>query len=130
MRARSTLVFALLLLVCGAMFFFALGERPLWDVDEAMHAETSKDILLHGDWIVPKVNGEPFYDKPIFYNWLGAICMAVFGILTEPLAERFELLVVDRRIDIRVDQGVDAGVKAVHLSPLHLGELLLDAASQ
>ena len=44
-----------------------------------MHAATSKDMVLSGDWITPTVNGEPFFDKPAFHNWLVALAFVVFG---------------------------------------------------
>jgi 4-amino-4-deoxy-L-arabinose transferase-like glycosyltransferase len=44
-----------------------------------MHAATSKDMVLTGDWITPTVNGEPFFDKPAFHNWLIALSFLVFG---------------------------------------------------
>ena len=70
---------ALLTVGCGLLFFFELGARPLWDVDEGMHAATSKEILASGDWVTPTFNGEVFYDKPILFNWLVAISMGVLG---------------------------------------------------
>ena len=35
------------------LFFFRLGERPLWDIDEGMHAATSKVMVETGDWLTP-----------------------------------------------------------------------------
>ena len=68
-----------LVLLCLVLFFLFLGNRPLWDVDEGMHAATSKDMILSGDWITPQLNGENFYDKPVLFNWLVAISFLVFG---------------------------------------------------
>ena len=65
--------------LCLMLFFFRLGARPLWDIDEGMHAVTSKEMILSEDWITPTFNGEPFYDKPVFYNWLVALAFLVFG---------------------------------------------------
>ena len=69
----------ILILLCLILFFFRLGARPLWDIDEGMHAATSKEMILSGDWVTPKFNGEPFYDKPIFHNWLVALAFVVLG---------------------------------------------------
>jgi len=65
--------------LCLFLFCFGLHSRVLWDVDEGMHAVMSKNILLNGDWVTPTFNGENFYDKPILFNWLGAICFLLFG---------------------------------------------------
>jgi hypothetical protein len=35
-----------LLCLCLTMSFYRLGARPLWDVDEGMHAVTSKEMVL------------------------------------------------------------------------------------
>jgi 4-amino-4-deoxy-L-arabinose transferase-like glycosyltransferase len=69
----------ILLLLCLVMFFFSLGSRPLWDTDEGMHAATSKDMVTSGDWITPRLNGEPFHDKPALFNWMVALSFLVFG---------------------------------------------------
>ncbi len=66
-------------LLCAVVFFFRLGDRPLWDVDEGMHAATSKDMVLTGDWVTPRVNGENFYDKTAFFNWLAALSFLGLG---------------------------------------------------
>jgi 4-amino-4-deoxy-L-arabinose transferase-like glycosyltransferase len=68
-----------LILLCLVVFFFRLGARPLWDIDEGMHAATSKDMILTGDWITPTLNGENFYDKPVLHNWFIAIAFLLFG---------------------------------------------------
>jgi len=44
-----------------------------------MHAVTSKEMVLSGDWITTTFNGENFYDKPILYNWIAAIAFLIFG---------------------------------------------------
>ncbi len=59
--------------------FFVWGVPPLWDGDEGMHAATSKDMVLSGDWITPTLNGEKFYDKPVLYNWFVSLSFLVFG---------------------------------------------------
>ena len=78
-RQREMVYLAILVLLCLVLFFLFLGNRPLWDVDEGMHAATSKDMILSGDWITPQLNGENFYDKPVLFNWLVAISLLVFG---------------------------------------------------
>jgi 4-amino-4-deoxy-L-arabinose transferase-like glycosyltransferase len=68
-----------LLALCLILFFFSLGDRALWDIDEGMHAATSKDMVLSGDWLTPQYNGEKFYDKPPLHNWLVAVSFLMFG---------------------------------------------------
>jgi len=73
-------VFILILVtLCLLLFFFRLGARPLWDVDEGMHATTSKEMIISGDWITTTFNGENFYDKPILHNWFISLSFLIFG---------------------------------------------------
>ncbi len=65
--------------LCLLLFFSMLGDRPLWDIDEGMHAHTSKEMVLTGDWVTPTMNGERFYDKPPLFNWLVSLAFLVFG---------------------------------------------------
>jgi 4-amino-4-deoxy-L-arabinose transferase-like glycosyltransferase len=78
-RNKEILLIFLLLLLCFILFFLHLGARPLWDTDEGMHASTSKDMVLSGDWITPTFNGENFYDKPVLHNWFVSLSFLIFG---------------------------------------------------
>ena len=98
-----------LLALCFFMFLFGAGQRPLWDTDEGMHAETSKEMVESGDWIVPHFNGEPFYDKPPLFTWLVALSFKLLGFnelaarlpaaltwVAQPVESRWRPLVVTR----------------------------------
>ena len=76
---KETLFVITLIITCLILFFFGLGDIPIKDIDEAMHATTSKDMVLSGDWVTPRFNGENFYDKTPLYNWLAAISFLLFG---------------------------------------------------
>ncbi|MGE5173730.1 MAG: ArnT family glycosyltransferase [Betaproteobacteria bacterium] len=78
-RKQDYLNLFILFILCAVLFFFRLGDRPLWDVDEGMHAATSKDMVLTGDWVTPRVNGENFYDKTPLFNWFAALSFMAFG---------------------------------------------------
>jgi 4-amino-4-deoxy-L-arabinose transferase-like glycosyltransferase len=70
---------AILLVVCAVTFFFGLGGLPILDRDEGLHAVTSKEMVLTGDWVTTKFNGRNFYDKPVFFNWLVALSFKALG---------------------------------------------------
>ena len=78
-KKQDVVFLSILIALCIILFFTLLGNRPLWDVDEGMHAATSKDMILSGDWITPQFNGKNFYDKPVLFNWLAAISFLLFG---------------------------------------------------
>ncbi len=81
---KETLFVITLIVTCWILFFFGLGDIPIKDIDEAMHATTSKDMVLSGDWVTPRFNGENFYDKTPLYNWLAAISFLIFGFTSLP----------------------------------------------
>ncbi|HXX56782.1 MAG TPA: glycosyltransferase family 39 protein [Thermodesulfovibrionales bacterium] len=73
-------IFLLVIVLGLALSFFRLGSVTLFDVDEAVFAEATKELVQSGDWITPTYNGENRYDKPILFYWLMAVPYKVFGI--------------------------------------------------
>jgi 4-amino-4-deoxy-L-arabinose transferase-like glycosyltransferase len=69
-----------LLLAGSALFLLAgLGSYPLWDPDEGRHAEIARRLGDDGQWLVPRLYGEPYYDKPTAFYWLLRGSFAAFG---------------------------------------------------
>jgi 4-amino-4-deoxy-L-arabinose transferase-like glycosyltransferase len=60
--------------------FFRLGSVVLFDVDEAVFSEATKEMVERSDWITPTYNGENRYDKPILFYWLMAVSYKTFGV--------------------------------------------------
>ena len=77
---RELIRFAALVALCLVLFVFHLGARDIWDIDEGMHSAMAQTMLLTGDWVTPVFNGEPFFDKPVLFNWLNATAFLIFGI--------------------------------------------------
>lgn len=71
MTALAALVFVVL--------FWRLGAASFWDPDEAHYAETTRELIVTGDWWAPYYNEQPFFDKPIFFHQLQAAAMLVAG---------------------------------------------------
>lgn len=67
-------------LLAFTIVFVNLGGAYLFDVDEAVFAQASKEMLLSGDWINPTYNGVNRYDKPILIYWLMVLSYKVFGV--------------------------------------------------
>ena len=61
------------------VLFWQLGAASFWDPDEAIYAETSREMLRTGDWLAPYYNQQPFFDKPILFYWFQAAGMAAAG---------------------------------------------------
>ncbi len=66
----------LALLLC----FAAIGSHSLWSPDEPTGAGVGRAMRDGGDWIVPRLNGEPFLEKPPLYWWSLAASLSLLGI--------------------------------------------------
>jgi len=55
------------------------GRFALWDRDEPRYAQTSRQMLQGGDWVVPRFLDKPRTAKPVLIYWCQASAMAVFG---------------------------------------------------
>ncbi|MBI5561816.1 MAG: phosphatase PAP2 family protein [Deltaproteobacteria bacterium] len=52
--------------------FFKPGGFLLFDVDEAVFSEATREMVETGDYITPTYNYVPRYDKPILFYWLAS----------------------------------------------------------
>lgn len=68
------------LMLGGFLFFYQLGAVPLFDLDEAIYAETAREMVETGDWITPQVNYSPDYDKPVLLYWFMATAFSGLGL--------------------------------------------------
>jgi 4-amino-4-deoxy-L-arabinose transferase-like glycosyltransferase len=68
------------LVLGGLLFVYQLGAVPLFDLDEAIYAETSREMIETGDWLTPQFNYSPDFDKPILLFWIMASSMKTFGL--------------------------------------------------
>ena len=72
----------LLVLLPGALLYPTRSFRLL-EPDEGRYAEIAREMTLHGDWVVPVLQGQPYLDKPPLMYWLIRISYALFGISAE-----------------------------------------------
>jgi 4-amino-4-deoxy-L-arabinose transferase-like glycosyltransferase len=76
--SRSLVV--VLLLVSAGVLFFRLDRNKLQSWDEAVYAESAKEMAQGGDWLTPHWNQEPFYQKPPLAIWMTAILFRWIGV--------------------------------------------------
>ncbi|MDD0840628.1 glycosyltransferase family 39 protein [Curvibacter sp. HBC61] len=69
--ATLALLWALLLLLSAL--------RPMAVPDEGRYGEIGRWMLQSGDWLVPRLNGIPFFHKPPLLHWVNASLMALLG---------------------------------------------------
>ncbi|MBP6977150.1 MAG: glycosyltransferase family 39 protein [Bacteroidales bacterium] len=79
---RNYVFFGLLCLLLFISLFFwqdvveLLGEEP-------RRAVVSLEMNLTGDYLVPKINGMNYYNKPPLFNWIMASCFTLTGSYEE-----------------------------------------------
>src|SRR5687767_5188032 len=54
---------AILLIYCGWLFFYGIWQGELWRT-ESLRAIIGQEMLSSGNWIVPRLYGEPLFTKP------------------------------------------------------------------
>ncbi len=88
----------LLFIVTLTVLFLNLGDKSFWASHmESRRAEIAKQMVVTGDYLVPKLNGEKIFTKPpLFYwlisasykatgkvnEWAGRLPSAIFGAFT------------------------------------------------
>ena len=75
-------IFIQLLIVAVGFFLFAvgLGTVPLFDWDELNFAESAREMIVSGNYLMVQINFEPFWEKPPLFIWMQALSMKAFGI--------------------------------------------------
>lgn len=89
--------------VFALVFILPLGLRPLCQPDEFRYADVPRAMIESGDWVVPRLDGLRYFEKPAGGYWLTAVSMSVFG--PHPFA-------------IRLPAAVAAGLSALLLALL------------
>jgi 4-amino-4-deoxy-L-arabinose transferase-like glycosyltransferase len=74
--------YALLALVCGLLFGFGLGQGELWRT-EGLRGLVAREMFESGDWVVPRLYGEPHFTKPPGFYIAVVLCSLPFGEVTE-----------------------------------------------
>ncbi len=57
-----------------------VGSHSLWTPDEPTGAGIGRAMADSGDWIVPRLNGQPFLEKPPLYWWALAGSLRLLGV--------------------------------------------------
>ncbi|MGH6689748.1 MAG: ArnT family glycosyltransferase [Gammaproteobacteria bacterium] len=77
-RPRSLFLLGVVAAISAIVFFSRIGGS-LADWDEALYAEQAREILALGDWLTPRWNFEPWFEKPPLVLWLTAAAYIAFG---------------------------------------------------
>lgn len=71
-----------LLLAAAALILYWLGNWviPVTDPVETNYTQTAKEMLAAGDFISPRIFGNYWYDKPVFFYWELIAAFGLFGV--------------------------------------------------
>jgi 4-amino-4-deoxy-L-arabinose transferase-like glycosyltransferase len=79
--SRREVVLAWLFVCVFTVIWFVLAAgRPLANPDEGRYAEIPREMLMAGDWVVPRLNGVQYLEKPPLQYWATAIAYRMFGV--------------------------------------------------
>lgn len=72
----------LLLLAVIPLYLTWTFDHSLWNPDETRDAGIAAEMFRSGEYIVPKLNGEPFLEKPPLYYWTSTAIYKLTGRVT------------------------------------------------
>ncbi len=61
-------------------YFSHLGAIGFVGPDEPRYAWIARDMAESGDWVTPRLYGQPWFEKPVLYYWGGALSFKLFGV--------------------------------------------------
>ncbi|MBI4459894.1 MAG: glycosyltransferase family 39 protein [Acidobacteria bacterium] len=74
---RSLFYPILVCLLAYVLFFSGLSTVGLVGPDEPRYAGVAREMFRSGDYITPRLYGEPWFEKPPLYYWLAALVFSL-----------------------------------------------------
>jgi 4-amino-4-deoxy-L-arabinose transferase-like glycosyltransferase len=66
--------------LCYVLFFHGLGGIGLIGPDEPRYSAIAREMLATGDYITPRLYGNPWFEKPPLMYWFAALGFKIFGV--------------------------------------------------
>ena len=72
----------IIIILCMGLYLFFIGNNSIYITDpvESNYALTAKEMLQSGDLISPRIYGQYWYDKPVFFYWELIAAFKLWGI--------------------------------------------------
>ncbi len=84
---------SVLFLGCAAALLgLNLGGYDVWPADEPRYAQVAREMMQSGDWLSPRINNEPYMEKPPLLFWSIALASLPQGDVS-PLTARIPSLI-------------------------------------
>lgn len=77
---RRGVALSLLALALAAFFFFDIGGRNISSPDEGRYIEIPREMVETGDYVLPRLDGILYFEKPPLFYWLEASAIKTLGI--------------------------------------------------
>jgi 4-amino-4-deoxy-L-arabinose transferase-like glycosyltransferase len=61
-------------------YFSHLGAIGFVGPDEPRYAWIARAMVESGDWVTPRLYGQPWFEKPVLYYWEAALSFKLFGV--------------------------------------------------
>jgi 4-amino-4-deoxy-L-arabinose transferase-like glycosyltransferase len=75
-------LFILFAILCAVALLTGIDQLPL-RAEEPRRAIVAMEMLLNKSFVVPKINGWEYYNKPPVFNWILAFFYWIFGSFSE-----------------------------------------------
>ena len=79
MKGKDLARLTLLAAACLLLYGWGASWRGLAGPDEPRYASIAREMASSGDWVTPRLWGEPWFEKPALLYWIGAAA-ATFGL--------------------------------------------------
>ncbi|MGL6094741.1 MAG: ArnT family glycosyltransferase, partial [Fimbriiglobus sp.] len=80
MFAHRLAHYAVLLAVTAVLTLPSLSAHSLWDMDEGVNVECTREMMEAGTWVVPTFNWELRTAKPVMLYWMQRLSFLAFGV--------------------------------------------------
>src|SRR6516162_506563 len=62
----------LAVLLVGFLYLYGLSATGLLGPDEPRYAAVGREMARSGDWVTPRLWGDPWFEKPPLLYWMAA----------------------------------------------------------